>query len=431
MRTTTSPPNHLAGYTIPTKTETDMVEFFRGLCQNPGRKAGCFAVVAAALTSVDAVAELTVSNVRSAQRVGTKLVDIHYDLTDNGIGTTQPATVALAISDDDGETFAVSATELSGAFGAGMVAGTDKVISWNAGVAWNNKVSANMRFEVTSVIPSDELVLIPAGSFQMGDQSNPLVGYSDELPVHSVQVSAFYMGKYEVTKELWDEVRAWGLNNGYTDLPTGGGKAATHPVHSIPWYAVVKWCNARSQKENLTPCYTVSASTYKTGSSAPDCNWNANGYRLPSEAEWEKAARGGLSGKNFPWGDTITHSQASYYSSSSYSYDTSPTRGYDPTYATGGTPYSSPVGSFVANGYGLYDMAGNMWEWCWDWYSISYYASSPGTDPRGAASGSYPVVRGGGWGDISFYSRAAVRTFNSPAGTIDGFGFRLARSSVP
>ena len=93
-----------------------------------------------------------------------------------------------------------------------------------------------------------------------------------------------------MTKELWDTVRAWGLNNGYTDLPVGNGssasKEANHPVHSISWFAMVKWCNARSQKENLTPCYTVSGATYKTGSSAPVCNWNGNGYRLPSEAEW-------------------------------------------------------------------------------------------------------------------------------------------------
>ena len=105
---------------------------------------------------------------------------------------------------------------------------------------------------------------------------------------------------------------------------------------------MVKWCNARSEKENLTPCYTLTGAVYRTtNSDAVVCNWAANGYRLPSEAEWEKAARGGLSGKRFPWGDTITHSQANYYAQpGSYAYDVSPTRGYHPTYAVNGTPYS-------------------------------------------------------------------------------------------
>ena len=155
---------------------------------------------------VESRAEVAVSNVRSAQRAGTKLVDIDYDIS----GTVDPTTVSVRISSDDGVTFTVPATSLSGAFGAGITPGLDRRVTWNAGLDWNEKYSPNMRFEVTVAdsppVPSG-FALIPAGSFQMGDQSNPLVGLGDELPAHSVYLSAFYMGKYEVTKEEWDGVR--------------------------------------------------------------------------------------------------------------------------------------------------------------------------------------------------------------------------------
>jgi formylglycine-generating enzyme required for sulfatase activity len=274
-------------------------------------------------------------------------------------------------------------------------------------------------------------VYIPAGSFSMGDTFSE--GDSGEQPVHTVNVSAFYMDKYEVTKALWDGVANWAAANGY-DINAGSadGKAADHPAHNVDWYEAVKWSNARSEKEGLTPCYTVGGVVMKTGTSTPDCNFAASGYRLPTEAEWEKAARGGLSGQRFPWGDTITHSHANYYSYDGYSYDVSPTRGHHPTYATGDYPYSSPVGSFAANGYGLHDMAGNMWEWCWDWYGDSYYASSPSSDPRGPSSGSYRAHRGGSWGHGASSTRAAHRGNNSNPGNNDGhLGLRCARSSVP
>jgi formylglycine-generating enzyme required for sulfatase activity len=280
----------------------------------------------------------------------------------------------------------------------------------------------------------DGFSLIAAGPFLMGDQSDPLVGYPAELPVHTVQVSAFYMGRYEVTTEEWDAVRVWGLANGYTDLAAGNGsnasKGANHPVHTITWFDMVKWCNARSEKEGLTACFTVSGATYKTGSSDPVCNWSANGYRLPTEAEWEKAARGGVAGKNFPWGTaTISHSQANYSSSTSYAYDVSPTRGLHPTSAVGGAPYSSPVGSFAPNGYGLYDMAGNMWEWCWDWYGC--YSAGSQTDPRGPTWGSARVARGGSWSSYASSTRCANRFPYSPGYALNYRGFRVARSSVP
>jgi len=220
---------------------------------------------------------------------------------------------------------------------------------------------------VLGVAPVD-FSLIPAGEF--------LMGFS---PGTTVNVDAFYIAKTEVTKEQWDKIATWAHNNGYDITVDGGaGKAANHPVQMVSWYECVKWCNAKSEKEGLTPVYTVLGSTYKTGDSSPTIDYTADGYRLPTEAEWEKAARGKLVGKLFPWGDTITHSQANYRSSSSYSYDISLTRFFHPAYNDGMRPYTSPVGVFAANGYGLFDLCGNVWE-CMgmDWYRVGFVPRVP------------------------------------------------------
>ncbi|PAW61420.1 MAG: hypothetical protein B9S37_05580 [Verrucomicrobiia bacterium Tous-C3TDCM] len=379
-----------------------------------------------ALTSCLWAADPVVSNISAVQRAGTKLVDITYDVT----ADTPTVLVALEISNDGGQTFTVPAVTTSGALGAGIATGTGKVITWNAGVDWNGRPSSQLRFKVVADDLFTTFVRIPASSFTMGRTSGDT---DSNAPPVNVTVSQFYMGKNEVTKAEWDVVRTWAISNGYADLGAGAGKASNHPVQTVSWWDVIKWCNAKSQKEGLTPCYTVSGSVMKTGTTAPEMNWTANGYRLPTEAEWEKAARGGVSGKRFPWGtDTISHSQANYYASTSYSYDASRSvNNYHPTYNDGNTPYTSPVGSFAANGYGLHDMAGNVWEWCWDWYGASTYVNGA-TDPRGAASGSTRVSRGGGWYDGANYCRAADRiSFFTPSITFYYIGFRVARSSVP
>jgi formylglycine-generating enzyme len=270
--------------------------------------------------------------------------------------------------------------------------------------------------------------LIPGGSFTMGRTS----GDTDtNAPPVTVTVSPFYIQQTETTKAQWDEVRTWAVSNGYTDLAAGAGKAANHPVHSVNWWDVVKWCNARSEKEGLTPVYTVSGAVMRTGTTTPVANWSANGYRLPTEAEWEKAARGGVEGKRFPWGtDTISHAEANYLGSSSYAYDQSPV-GHHPSYTAGEAPFTSPVASFGQNGYGLYDMAGNASEWCWDWYGGSYYATSNGTtDPRGPESGSLRTDRGGSWINDAFYPRCAQRGHPTPGHSYSWVSFRPARTHV-
>ena len=271
---------------------------------------------------------------------------------------------------------------------------------------------------------------IPAGKFTMGDSLDGDPEAAFWTPPHKVNVSAFYMGQKEVTKAEWDTVRTWAASNGYPDLAVGACKAAEHPVTDISWWDVIKWCNARSEKEELTPCYTVSGSVMKTGTAVPTVNWAANGYRLPTEAEWEKAARGGLRGERFPWGDTISHTQANFRNDGGETYQTG-TTGYHPTYGTGSRPYTASVGSFTANGYGLQDMAGNVSEWCWDWFGT--YTSGAQTDPRGASSGSVRVLRGGYWAVSARGCRVAYRYYYGagPSLTGDYIGFRIARSSVP
>jgi formylglycine-generating enzyme required for sulfatase activity len=286
-----------------------------------------------------------------------------------------------------------------------------------------NSVNTNLIFALN---PPSDMALIPAGSFTMGDTFGEAAaaGWLDEVPLHTVYVSAFYMDKYDVTKALWDSVYSWAITHGYSFDHAGSGKASTHPVQTVSWYDCVKWCNARSEQAGKVPAYyTTSAQTtiYRTGQVNMGNSWVkwGSGYRLPTEAEWEKAARGGASGQRFPWGNTITESHANYSASpSSYVYDVNSYSGYN-------TNYTSPVGSFAPNGYGLYDMAGNVSQWCWDWYGS--YGSASQTDPRGPASGSLRMQRGGNCYDYAFWCRAAYRYFNdyfNPPFSGNSVGFR-------
>jgi formylglycine-generating enzyme len=286
--------------------------------------------------------------------------------------------------------------------------------------------------------PPSGMALIPAGSFSMGNCMDPGEGGARELPLHSVYVSAFYMDTNEVTKALWDEVYQWATNRPpdvrYSFDWAGSGKASTHPVYFMNWYDCVKWCNARSEKEGRVPAYYTDAGLsvrYRTGQVDVQTNWVkwSSGYRLPTEAEWEKAARGGVSGHRFPWSDAdiIDWSRANYYvfrsgATNNYAYDVNPTSGYNSDWSSGGTPYTTPVGSFAANGYGLHDMAGNVYEWCWDWYDL--YPSSSQTDPRGPASGSDRVRRGGNWYVNAFYCRTAYRSYLTPDDARSNIGLR-------
>jgi len=302
------------------------------------------------------------------------------------------------------------------------------------------------------------MVLIPGGEFLMGNSFSPSEGYSDELPRHAVYVDAIYMDSCEVTNQQYADGLNWAYAQGNLITVTDGvvykynsgtscpycetttsssysritwngttfgvtsGKES-HPMVEESWYGAVAYANWRSGMQGKPLGYDLSTWA---------CNFGS-GYRLPTEAEWEKAARGGVAGHRFPWSDvdTIQHARANYLSYWEggvpyFSYDTSPTAGYHPTFDTGVMPYTSPVGYFASNGYGLYDMAGDVFEWCNDWYGETYYGSSPYNNPHGPAGGNYRVNRGGSWNGVAYHCRCANRGYDDPDDRTSYFGFRLA-----
>lgn len=278
--------------------------------------------------------------------------------------------------------------------------------------------------------PPPDMVLIPGGPFQMGDTMDD--GGWGELPLHTNTLSAFYMDKYEVTWAKWQKVADWAITNGYTFGERADGKGANHPVHSVSWYDCLKWCNARSEMEGLDPAYYKDYSktvVYRGGIDldlpADFVRWDA-GYRLPTEAEWEKAARGGVVGRRFPWGDTdtIDFFRANYLCSSYVAYDISGYDGWNPIWDDWSIPITSTAGAFAPNDYGLHDMAGNVFVWCWDWFDPNYYSVSPVINPRGPSSGLGRVLRGGSWGGIANSCRSSSRFDDSPGDRYYGIGFR-------
>ncbi len=414
-----------------------------------------------------------VTNVSAAQRADiSKLVDIRYDLAASG-----PCAVWVVVSGDGGATWTILPTALSGHAGLSVAPGLNRHIVWNCPLDLPGAFGSSFKVRVCAVPASGpgNMALIPAGEFLMGDTFNE--GSTNERPVHAVYVDAFYMDRYEVTNEQYAAALNWALAQGNLITVTNGvvykfnsgtsfpycdtdssssfsritfngtsfgvvaGKE-NHPMVRVSWYGAAAYANWRSGMEGRQPAYDTT--TW-------ECNFAASGYRLPTEAEWEKAARGGASGRRFPWadGDTIQHARANYYSWSGYAYDTSLTRNYHPLWGVGSFHYTSPVGFFSgalqhkadwgwpgaatsyqtvsgANGYGLYDMAGNAWEWCNDWLNSTYYSTSPYANPRGPTSGTYRVVRGGSWYSIAYYLRCAYRGSYNPNVRSNGFGFRLA-----
>lgn len=271
------------------------------------------------------------------------------------------------------------------------------------------------------IAASARMVSIPAGDFVFGDSSDS-IAYAK--PFKTINISAFRIDRYETTYDLWKEVYDWAILNGYTfdnaGLKGSSSMGTDMPVTRVNWYDVVKWLNARSEREGLTPAYyTDSARTtvYRTGQldlTNDRVNWAASGYRLPTESEWEKASRGGLSAKRYPWGDDPANTALVSNSLANYK-----------------VGRTTSVGIYPANGYGLFDMAGNAWEWTWNWWVADYSdASITTTDPVGPDTSAelLRVRRGGGIAYGPAYLRNAERVGRTPNYTAPYFGFRAVRS---
>jgi formylglycine-generating enzyme required for sulfatase activity len=240
-------------------------------------------------------------------------------------------------------------------------------------------------------------VLVEGGFMRMGSDD----GNNSEKPVHQVKVSNFYLAVHELT---FDEYDAYCDDTGATYADDSGWGRGRRPVINVSWFDAVKYCNWRSEKDGLQKVYDISGSTVIA-------NREANGYRLPTEAEWEFAARS--RGKNEKWAGTSDANRLSEFANGSGSQD-----GYN---------YTAPVGSFDDNDLGLFDMSGNVWELCWDWYGT--YSSGSETNPVGPGSGSYRVLRGGSWYNDPSYLRCAFRYSYGPDIRYSSGGFRLARAA--
>jgi formylglycine-generating enzyme required for sulfatase activity len=267
------------------------------------------------------------------------------------------------------------------------------------------------------------MVRVRGGTFDMGDVMGD--GEEDDETVHRVRVADFYIGRTEVTFEEYDRFCEATGRDKPGDAGWGRGK---RPVINVSWYDAIEYCNWLSVQHSLTPYYAIDKTRKDPNNTSglDDLKWmvtpnrRANGYRLPTEAEWEYAAREGGRKVRFGHGkDLIDPREINFDASAAYKKPYSVVGEY--------RGRTVPVGSLNSpNALGLHDMSGNVWEWCWDWYGS--YSGGAEDNPQGAGKGSDRVSRGGSWDFHPQYCRAAYRFRWRPTLRFDHVGFRLARS---
>lgn len=459
------------------------------------RSVGVWTAIALMALAVPAWAQWPiVSNVSFSQSpngtLGTK-VEILYDLTSiNG-----NCTVTAKLSKNNGTTFLFNISTATGDIGPNIAPGLGKRIVWDVAADYPGENITQAKILILAddgvafaAIP--ELISVPSGNFSMGrrsDGDDQTYGQSAELPVHTVTLGAYSIGKYHITNAQYAAVLNWALAQGFLKTSAGAAWAGTgdvyagdnlqliiavtqancniqysggafsaksrtglpgtttyamdtHPVVRVSWYGAAAYCNWLSMIQGLPTCYDMTATGWPLVVAPP----TAGGYRLPTEAEWERAAAWDGS-KHWIYGftsDTLTGKNRANY------YDYTPNY-INPLGLSGSPqpPYTSPVGWFNGvnispNGsvqsvnsvspVGCYDMSGNAWEWCHDFFQWTYYTDGgpPWSNPLGPAPvvGDYRVLRGGSWWDNNYNSRTAGRSYDTAADTFNTIGFRVAKS---
>ncbi|MEK6797070.1 MAG: SUMF1/EgtB/PvdO family nonheme iron enzyme [Spirochaetota bacterium] len=252
---------------------------------------------------------------------------------------------------------------------------------------------------------------LPAGSFRMGSEN----GNFDEKPVRTVKINSFFIATTETTYAQWIKVHDWARGKGYVfdgfegiDTRAAYRSSLQCPMNKVSWFDCIKWCNAASEMDRRTPCYAIGTTVLKQGNPTNIiCTWTVNGYRLPTGAEWEYAARAGAATR-FPWGSSFDDDYCWYYNNS------------------GGTTH--PVGEKRTNAWGIHDMSGNVFEWCWDAYQENYRGLDT-DNPKGPQGiPEYRVFRGGAFNYLIFNARPAHRSGLMPNYRLEYIGFRIASS---